>query len=116
MIERTIDTERISSLIASFPVTAILGARQVGKTTLAKSFSTYSGTELDLFWEQEGKHIGMEIKYADAPRLTPSMKHAREDLDLDMLLVIYPGDLSYKLDKNIVVLPFIKMYEGLPEV
>jgi hypothetical protein len=43
------------------------------------------------------------------------MKHAREDLDLDMLLVIYPGDLSYKLDKNIVVLPFIKMYEGLPE-
>jgi predicted AAA+ superfamily ATPase len=39
MIERTIDTERISSFIASFPITAILGARQVGKTTLAKSFS-----------------------------------------------------------------------------
>ncbi|HOV38264.1 MAG TPA: ATP-binding protein [Spirochaetales bacterium] len=79
-------------------------------------YRTHSGTELDLFWEQDGKRIGMEIKYADAPRLTPSMKHAREDLDLDMLLVIYPGDLSYKLDKNIVVLPFIKMYEGLPAI
>ena len=35
MIARDLHVERITSLLKRFPVVAILGARQVGKTTLA---------------------------------------------------------------------------------
>ena len=38
IIERPIDFKKISSLMNQFPVTAIVGARQIGKTTLAKRF------------------------------------------------------------------------------
>ena len=38
MIARTSHLERLTWLFRTFPVVAILGARQVGKTTLARSF------------------------------------------------------------------------------
>lgn len=38
-IERKEDIKRLSALMEIFPVTAILGARQCGKTTLARTFS-----------------------------------------------------------------------------
>ena len=31
----------------------------------------------------------------DAPRMTPLMNRASEDLKLDKLLVVYPGSLSF---------------------
>ena len=38
MIARPTDKSRLAELIDSFPVTAIVGPRQVGKTTLAREF------------------------------------------------------------------------------
>lgn len=51
MIDRRRHLERLSWLFRTFPVVAILGARQVGKTTLARAFAdTWDGpvTHLDL--------------------------------------------------------------------
>ena len=51
MIDRRRHLERLSWLFRTFPVAAILGARQVGKTTLARAFAaTWGGpvTHLDL--------------------------------------------------------------------
>lgn len=51
MITRTRHLERLSWLFRTFPVVAILGARQVGKTTLARSFGDSRGelvTRFDL--------------------------------------------------------------------
>jgi len=39
MIDRKRDRERVRAYLDVFPLTAILGARQVGKSTLAKQFS-----------------------------------------------------------------------------
>ncbi len=39
LIDRAIDRREIQKRIESFPVTAILGPRQVGKTTIAREFS-----------------------------------------------------------------------------
>ena len=47
----------------------------------------------------------MEIKRADAPRLTPSMRIAMSDLGLDRLIVVYPGDRSYALAEKVDVVP-----------
>lgn len=39
MIKRSIDENKIRALMDQFPVTAIIGARQTGKTTLARQFN-----------------------------------------------------------------------------
>jgi predicted AAA+ superfamily ATPase len=67
-------------------------------------WSTYSGAELDLLLIKDGKRIGVECKRMDAPSLTKSMQIAMQDLELDELLVAYPGRQSYPLAKNIKVL------------
>jgi hypothetical protein len=47
----------------------------------------------------------VEIKRADAPRLTPSIRIALTDLGLNRLLVIYPGEKRYSLAEKVDVLP-----------
>lgn len=64
-------------------------------------WATQSGAELDLFIIKQGKRIGFEIKYTDKPTVTKSMKIAQEDLKLDHLFVIYPGDKLFPLDTKI---------------
>lgn len=68
-------------------------------------WATHAGAEIDLLLFKEGRRTGVEIKRADAPRLTPSMRTALTDLSLDRLLVMYPGERRYVLAENIEVLP-----------
>ena len=69
-------------------------------------YSVHSGSELDLFFFSKGKRIGVEIKRTDAPKLTKSMKVCLQDLKLDNLYVIYPGDQKYQLADKVMVIPF----------
>ena len=68
-------------------------------------WATHAGAELDLLLFANGRRIGVEIKRVDAPRRTPSMAAALSDLSLDMLGVIYPGDLRYRIGEQIVAIP-----------
>ena len=68
-------------------------------------WATHQGAELDLLLFHGGKRIGIEIKRADAPTLTKSMRIAMIDLKLDRLLVLYPGHQSYALGDAVEVLP-----------
>jgi uncharacterized protein len=68
-------------------------------------WGTHAGAEIDLLLFKEGRRIGVEIKRADAPRLTPSMRMALTDLGLNRLLVIYPGEKRYSLAEKVDVLP-----------
>ncbi|MBP9725860.1 MAG: ATP-binding protein [Gammaproteobacteria bacterium] len=63
-------------------------------------WATHSGAELDLLIVQEGKKHGFEFKYSDVPRLKASMMTAFEDLNLDSLTVIYPGDKNFQLSES----------------
>ena len=67
-------------------------------------WGTHAGAELDLLLLRNGKRIGVEIKYSDAPSTTRSMRSAMEDLKLDHLYVAYPGKEDYPLDKKISVM------------
>jgi predicted AAA+ superfamily ATPase len=62
---------------------------------------TSAGAELDLLIVKDNRRIGFEIKYASVPKVTPSMMSATEDLKLDKLFVIVPGDDSFPLTENI---------------
>ncbi|TAE59180.1 MAG: DUF4143 domain-containing protein [Bacteroidetes bacterium] len=72
-------------------------------------YASYAGTELDLYWEDKGRKMGVEFKFMDAPRLTKSMHQSLSDLSLDHLWVIYPGEKSYPLSAHVTVLPLHEM-------
>jgi predicted AAA+ superfamily ATPase len=63
-------------------------------------WATHGGAELDLLVTQGGRRLGVEIKRADAPRLSTSMRQAVKDLELDELLVITPAERSYRLHER----------------
>lgn len=68
-------------------------------------WNTHAEAELDFFLTHKGKNIGIECKFADAPKLTSSMKISMKDLGLHKIYVVYPGDKEYQLDKNILAIP-----------
>ncbi len=72
-------------------------------------WATHAGAELDLLLFKDGRRLGVEVKRADAPRLTPSMRTALEDLRLDRLLVVYPGERRYPLAERVEVVPFSEL-------
>jgi hypothetical protein len=54
---------------------------------------------------------GVECKRMDAPKLTPSMRTAMRDLNLDRLIVLYPGPHPYPLAERIRVMPLADMLD-----
>jgi uncharacterized protein len=85
-----------------YAVEAILKALQPDQ---AYFWATHQGAELDLLVFKGDRRIGVEIKRADAPTLTRSMRIALDDLRLDQLLVVYPRSRSYQLDERVRVVP-----------
>ncbi len=87
--------------------------RAVGKSDEDFYFwRTHAGAELDLFWQHHGRNWGVEFKYADAPRRTRSMTSVLQDLELEHLWIVYPGQEKYILDDRITVLPFSDIKEN----
>jgi predicted AAA+ superfamily ATPase len=68
-------------------------------------WATHNGAEIDLILSMHGRTYGVECKRVDAPRLTPSMRSALEELGLSRVAVIYPGTARYALASNIIVVP-----------
>lgn len=75
-------------------------------------WATYQGAELDLLLLGGGKRVGVEVKRADAPTLTSSMRIAFRDLGLDRLVVLYPGSRRYPLGDRIAVVPLADLAAG----
>jgi hypothetical protein len=75
-------------------------------------WGTHNGAELDLLLIKDGHRVGVECKRLDAPRLTPSMRIALQDLALDHLTVIYPGARAYSLAERVTVTPLARLAQG----
>jgi predicted AAA+ superfamily ATPase len=69
----------------------------------------HSGAELDLLFQKKGRLWGLEVKYQDAPKITPSMRSAINELNLTHLWVIHPGDEMYMLDEKITAIGLQKV-------
>ena len=85
-----------------FAIEQIIGALETRNTYF---WATHAGAELDFLVMAKGKRFGFELKYADAPGRRRSMLIALEDLQLEHLWVVYPGDQPYELDDRISVIP-----------
>jgi hypothetical protein len=64
-------------------------------------WATHGGAELDLVVVRGLRRWGFEVKYADAPRMTRSLHSALEDLRLDRVFVVYPGERAYPLHERV---------------
>jgi hypothetical protein len=75
-------------------------------------WATYQGAELDLLLFKNGRRLGVEVKRMDAPRFTLSMRIALDDLNLEQLIVLYPGPKAYALAKRVRVVPIISLAQS----
>ena len=75
-------------------------------------WATQADAELDLLIIKNNKRIGFEFKYADAPKITKSMRIALQDLKLDHLVIVYPGAETFPLADNITLYGLEKLTAG----
>jgi len=68
-------------------------------------WATHQGAEIDLILRRGDSLYGIECKRSDAPRLTPSMRSAMDDLQLKAIAVIYPGDKRYTIAPQVEAVP-----------
>lgn len=67
-------------------------------------WGTQAGAELDLFLLHNGRRIGFEFKYSEKISTTRSMRVAQQDLALDHLYVVHPGEHDFPLDDGITAM------------
>jgi predicted AAA+ superfamily ATPase len=68
-------------------------------------WGTQAGAELDLLVDVRGQRVGIEVKRTEQPKLTPSMRHALVDLELDRLVVLHAGTHRFPLAETIEAVP-----------
>lgn len=90
---------------ASWEGFALEQVLQVLRPTEAFFWATYGGAEMDLFFLHKGRHYGVETKFSEAPRVTRSMRVALDNLNLEHLWVVYPGQKAYPVHEKVTVWP-----------
>lgn len=104
-IRTQIELETHPKIGASWEGYAIEEVLKAVEPDEAYFWATHGGAELDLLLIIGGRRLGVECKRMDAPRLTPSMRTALDDLALDHLFVVYPGEQHYPLADRVTVSP-----------
>ncbi len=74
-------------------------------------WATHQGAEIDLILRKNGRMFGVECKRCDAPRMTPSIRIVLEDLKLERIAVIYPGQKRFALAPKVEAVPL----DALPD-
>lgn len=97
---------------ASWEGFALEQVLRIAQPDQAYFWATHQGAELDLLMFKGAQRVGVEFKRADAPRVTPSMRIAMNDLKLDALYVVYPGLHRYKLADGMEAVPLWAMLPG----
>jgi hypothetical protein len=74
-------------------------------------WATHQGAEIDLLLRRGDRLLGVECKRADAPKLTPSIRIAIEDLGLERVAVVYPGAKRYAVNDRVEAVPLHTLAE-----
>jgi hypothetical protein len=76
-------------------------------------WATHAGAELDLLVVRGNRRLGFEMKRTAEPRITPSIRTALEDLRLERVDVVYPGERTFLLAERVRALALPRLYEDL---
>ncbi len=77
-------------------------------------WATQQGAEIDLVLRRGDRLLGVECKRVDAPRMTPSVRIALEDLGLERVVVVYPGERRYAVAERVEAAPLEELAGGRP--
>ncbi|MEI7816628.1 MAG: ATP-binding protein [Desulfuromonadales bacterium] len=79
-------------------------------------WGVHTGAELDLLIHKNGRRLGFEVKLTRSPKVTPSMRSARDILGLDHLYVVCHGaGDSWPLAEDITAVPAMNLDSSLWE-
>jgi predicted AAA+ superfamily ATPase len=76
-------------------------------------WATHAGAELDLLVVRGAERRGFEFKRTTTPALTPSMRIALEDLNLDSIAVIHAGHEAFPLARKVRAEPLATLLESV---
>jgi len=110
MLYRKNHLEQLQQAISPRRGVLLAGARECGKTTLARRLLSvdsvnYFDLDVDLLLRHAGLFVGIECKRTDTPRMTPSIRNALTDLELDRVAVVYPGAKRFPLADCVEAIP-----------
>lgn len=98
---------------ASWEGFALEQVLRAARPTAAYFWATHSGAEVDLFFLREGRRLGVEVKFNEAPQITSSMHAALKELRLDHLWIVYPGLHTYPVHEKITVCPLQRVADSV---
>lgn len=91
----------------------------VGEQVLAREphddasfWATHQGAEMDVVLQRGRELLGVECKRTDAPRMTPSIRIALEDLGLSRVAVVYPGSRRFPIAEKVEAVPLSALVRG----
>jgi uncharacterized protein len=76
-------------------------------------WATHAGAELDLLIIRGKKRLGFEIKRTSSPKMSPSIRTALTDLNLNSLDIIHAGKETFPLDKKVRAVAFERVLEDI---
>ena len=76
-------------------------------------WGTHGGAELDLLVIRGRNRLGFEFKRTSSPTITPSMRHALADLNLESLSVIHAGEMTFQIDKKVRAIALARLLEDI---
>lgn len=76
-------------------------------------WATHSGAELDLLVTQGQRRLGFEFKRTASPGPSRSMYSALEDLGLERIDIVHPGDHTFPLGERLRALSLYRLFEDL---
>jgi predicted AAA+ superfamily ATPase len=95
-----IKSPKIGPLWEGFSLETVINCLQI-QSDDCYFWSTHNEAELDLLVFKNGKRVGFEFKYTDSPKITKSMNIAIENLKLDHLYIIFPGNYHFPMSEKI---------------
>ena len=78
---------------------------RVLKADQAWFWAAHGGGEVDLLLMPDGKRVGIEVKFSEAPKVTRPMQRILQELSLTHLFVVSPARDAYPVESSISVWP-----------
>ena len=68
-------------------------------------WGTQQGAEIDLVTTIDSKRVAFEVKRTDQPQMTPSIRSALRDLELDHVYVVHAGNERFEIADRVTAVP-----------
>ena len=99
---------KIGASWEGFVIEQVLRALRPGS---AWFWAAHGGGEVDLLVNANGRRIGFEVKFNEAPKITQSMRNVVDTVRLEHLFVVCPTMHAYPVSERISVLPVTQIVD-----